>query len=112
MKWFYRGKKCAGRGVRLKAEWQAVETIKIEPLSLAARALLIQAGAQANAIHTHRHLHTFSSLVLQVTRSNMDVDMCAFIYTYNQACLFISMSIFAIPHNLSISAWAENGASK
>lgn len=57
VKWLYRGKTRAGRGLRLKAEWQAAEAIKIEPLSLAARALLIQAGAQAAVIHVHSHAH-------------------------------------------------------
>ena len=62
VKWLYRGETRAGRGPRLKAEWQAAEAIKIEPLSLAARALLIQAGAQATRTHicshTHTHTHT------------------------------------------------------
>lgn len=43
LKWIYRGGDGRGAravgGPRLKAEWQAVEAIKIEPLSLAARAL-------------------------------------------------------------------------
>lgn len=60
MKWLYRGETRAGRGPRLKAEWQAAEAIKIEPLSLAARALLIQAGAQAALIHTHSHTRLLS----------------------------------------------------
>lgn len=67
MKWLYRGETRAGRGPRLKAEWQAAEAIKIEPLSLAARALLIQAGAQAALIHTHIYSHTFSTVVLELT---------------------------------------------
>lgn len=49
----YRGKRRAGRGLCLKTEWQAVEAIKIEALSLPARALLTQAGAQDAAVHTH-----------------------------------------------------------
>lgn len=53
VKWFYHGETRAGRGPRLRAEWQAAETIKIEPLSLFARAVLIQAGVQATLIHTH-----------------------------------------------------------
>lgn len=93
VKWLYRGETRAGRGPRLKAEWQAAETIKIESLSLAARALLIQAGAQAALIHTHPHIltHLVSPVVLELTCSDMDVDMCVFIYTYKQ--LFFSVSV-------------------
>lgn len=60
VKWLYRGETRAGRGPRLKAEWQAAEAIKIETLSLAARALLIQAGAQAALVHTHTCAHLLS----------------------------------------------------
>lgn len=60
VKWLYHGETRAGRGPRLKAEWQAAETIKIELLSLAARALLIQTGVQAALIHTHSHTHLLS----------------------------------------------------
>lgn len=59
VKWLYRGETRAGRGPRLKAEWQAAEAIKIEPLSLAARALLMHAGAQA-ALRTVAHTHLLS----------------------------------------------------
>lgn len=41
VKWPYSGETHTGRGPHLKAEWQAAEVIKIELLSLAARALLI-----------------------------------------------------------------------
>lgn len=68
MKWLYRGETCAGGGPRLKAEWQAAEAIKIEPLSLAARTLLIRMGAQASRVshtrtpraHTDKHAHLLS----------------------------------------------------
>lgn len=85
VKWLYRGETRAGRGPRLKAEWQAAEAIKIELLSLAARALLIQAGAQAALIltHTHTYTHTFNPVVLELTCGDMDVDMCTFTYTNN-----------------------------
>lgn len=63
VKWLYRGETCAGGGPRLKAEWQAAEAIKIEPLSLAARTLLIRMGAQASRVsHTHSQTHTPSIL--------------------------------------------------
>lgn len=91
VKWLYRGETRAGRGPRLKAEWQAAEAIKIEPLSLAARALLIQTGAQATRTHIHSHTHTFYPVVLELTCGDMDVDMCVFIYTYK--LLFLSVSV-------------------
>lgn len=58
VKWLYRWETRAGRRLRLKAEWQAAEAIKIEPLSLAARVLLIQAGTRASVTHTCAHTHT------------------------------------------------------
>ncbi len=60
MKWLYRRETRAGRRPRLKAEWKEAEAIKIETLSLAARALLIQAGAQAALLHTYSHTHLLS----------------------------------------------------
>lgn len=48
------------------AEWQAAQAIKIEALSLTARALLIQAGARTI-------IHTFSLLC--------HFSMCVFIYS-------------------------------
>lgn len=96
VKWLYRWETRAGRRLRLKAEWQAAEAIKIEPLSLAARVLLIQAGTRASVTHTCAHTHTHRStpsllMYFNWHTANMDVDMCVFIYTYKQFLICVSI---------------------
>lgn len=108
VKWLYRGETRAGRGPRLKAEWQAAEAIKIEPLSLAARALLIQAGAQAALIHTHSHTRLLSC----GTWIDMRWHGCRHVrvHLHLQATLSpcLCVSIWSLFHsqNPSIPAWA------
>lgn len=91
VKWLYRRKTYAGIGLCLKAEWRAAEAIKIEALSLAARALLIQAGAQAAVIHTLSllHTHTFSPVEAGLTRCrHVHVHLHSLVFLSISACLF------------------------
>ena len=93
VKWLYRGETRAGGGPRLKAEWQAAEAIKIEPLSLAARARLIQAGAQAALFYTHTQ-HTHTHLLSSGTWTDMRWHGCRHVrvHLHLQATLSLSLS--------------------
>lgn len=91
VKWLYHGETCAGRRPHLRTEWQAAEAIKIEALSLAARALLIQTRGSG---HSHPHTLTHSPPLLWYLNWHVATWMQTCVHLHIQAnlspCLCLS----------------------
>lgn len=111
MKWLYRGEARAGGGPRLKAEWQAAEAIKIEPLSLAARALLIQTGDSGHS-HPHSYVVRHTHLLSCGTWTDMRWHGCRHVHVHLHLKELFPLSVWvrlvSVPRlrNPSTPAWA------
>lgn len=98
VKWLYRGETRAGWGPPLKAEWQVAETIKIKLLSFAARALLIQTGAQGTSICSLTQVLTHSlSGGTWTWRGGADVDVHVHLH-FNSLSLYIYLETVSKIH--------------